>query len=235
MGRRLGSHPKKPPTSFGRRLTKEQNDDILKRKRKGQTVAEIARAYGVSRNTMGAVVRNLMDIPSYQTEAVRKEGDLKRIMDIPLAKKTIEKVSSQFRVTPQEAAQGWLNVIDQIALAGLQNTQEKYCDKYDGLEELGLGYTVSGDLNDARKDHENDTSWIQKAMAAEDWSAKELTQIMVAQAKMYMELMPYFHPRIGSVEPKQKSQGLEEMTPDKRRARIKELGAKLGFEIKEAG
>lgn len=233
MGRSVGySIPKdKKKPSFSERLTPSERKHILNAKRRGAANHVLAKEFGVSLGTMNNCVRHLYGLESQGAmPKLPEKSPVAKILAIGGAKSAITAIAKQNNVTPQQAAIAWMSVLDKMAAEGMIALQRKYDPKYEGIDDLHLGYKQVGGYQLSGDDK---SAWMRYAIAEEDWSAKEVAQLMMMQAKTWMDLMPYSHPKLAAVEPIKRDSELEKMTPEERRKRLKELGKEIGLKISE--
>lgn len=228
-----GPHARNKPRLYNR-LSEQERRDLLSAHRKGATVAELAERQGVSVGTMRACVRELHGLQKGEMTPVADTSKTNQIVKMLADPKKIERaiaVAKESGATPLQAANALMNIVDQLAMSGVEALRERYDPRYEGLEDLGLGYATSGDPASADGVNIKGSRWMRNAIAQDDWSPKEVTQILMMAIKNRMDMAPFVHPKVGNVEPVKKDQQLENLTPTERRAKLKELGSKLGLKI----
>lgn len=241
MGRPLGSvdsKPRKPVPTFYDRLEPHQRKDIKDRHRKGESCKVLAKEYGCNIKTMTDAVKKINGIKP-NLDKIREGNALtthvlaKKVLDFPGMKQTLASVAKQHNVTPMQAVQGYLSILDKMTMAGLNSLQKRHDKRYVGLEDENLGYATMGNPEGWQgiTDREH---WMTSVMDEEELTAKEVYSMMMAHTKLWAEMMPYFHSRMGNQEPKAKDHKLETMSSEERKQRLKQIAQEMGYEMRDS-
>jgi hypothetical protein len=233
MGRTIGSvngpNSKIKPRLF-LTLTSAQKAEILNEKRKGTSNKVLAQKFGVTEGVMRCCVRELNGLSGrthLEPSVVNsRSNEITKLLGNP---KKIEKAMDAaiaVGASPLQAANALMNIVDQLAISGVEALREQHDPRYRGLDDLGLGYSTVDPESSSRG-----SKWMRSAIAEDQWSPKEVTQILMMAIKNRMDMAPYVHPKVGNVEPAKKDFKLENLTPAERRQKLKDLGEKLGLKI----
>ena len=211
-------------------LTSAQKTEIMNERRKGTSIKALAEKYNVKEGVMRDCVKELSGLSGHNQigPAVvnTRAGELTKLLGNP---KKIEKAMDAaiaLGASPLQAANALMNVVDQLAISGVEALRAQHDPRYKGIDDLGLGYVMQSPEGVA-----TGTKWMRAAISEDQWSPKEVTQILMMAIKNRMDMAPYVHPKVGNVEPAKKDFKLENLTPAERRQKLKDLGEKLGLKI----